>query len=185
MADAAVAAPQPDLRFTSPARWTELRRGRSRAEPSARAEPASRHPAGWTAPRSSTCWGDARVGLVVFQPVENYIDAQPTKLFEYLASGVPVVASDFPVWREIVAAVDAGLLVDPTDPAAVSAAIDALLDDPERAAAMGRRGRAAVLERYRWEPQGARLVDLYSRLLAGVAEDVEVPVETVAAAGGA
>ena len=109
--------------------------------------------------------GSTRVGLVIFQPVENYIDAQPTKLFEYLASGVPVVASDFPVWRDIVGAVDAGLLVDPTDPAAVSAAIDALLDDPERAAAMGRRGRAAVLERYMWDEEGARLVALYGRLL--------------------
>ncbi len=109
--------------------------------------------------------GTTRVGLVVFQPVENYIDAQPTKLFEYLASGVPVVASDFPVWRDIVGAVDAGLLVDPTDPAAVSAAIDTLLDDPERAGAMGQRGRAAVLERYMWDEQGARLVALYQRLM--------------------
>ena len=109
--------------------------------------------------------GTARVGLVVFQPVENYIDAQPTKLFEYLASGVPVVASDFPVWRDIVGTVDAGLLVDPTDPAAVSAAIDSLLDDPARAEAMGQRGRAAVLERYMWDEQGTRLVALYQRLM--------------------
>ena len=50
-------------------------------------------------------------------------------------------------------------------PAAVSAAIDTLLDDPERAAAMGRRGRAAVLERYMWDDQGARLVALYGRLM--------------------
>ena len=128
---------------------------------------------------------DARVGMVLFQPVANYVEAYPTKLFEYMASELPVVASDFPVWREIVAEVDCGLLADPTDPIAVADAIEELLADPERAAAMGRRGREAVLERYRWEPQGARLVDLYSGLLAGVAEDVEVPAETVAATGGA
>ncbi len=126
---------------------------------------------------------DARVGMVLFQPVANYVEAYPTKLFEYMASELPVVASDFPVWREIVAEVDCGLLADPTDPIAVADAIEELLADPERAAAMGRRGRQAVLERYRWEPQGARLVDLYSALLAGVSEDVEVPAETVAAAG--
>ncbi len=97
-----------------------------------------------------------------------------------MASELPVVASDFPVWREIVDEVDCGLLADPTDPIAVADAIEELLADPERAAAMGRRGRQAVLERYRWEPQGARLVALYSGLLAGVAEDVEVPAETVA-----
>ncbi|MDF2733470.1 MAG: group 1 glycosyl transferase [Chloroflexota bacterium] len=135
------------------------------AEPAGAGAPAIEAP-GWL-DRSEVIGllGATRVGLVVFQPVENYIDAQPTKLFEYLASGVPVVASDFPVWREIVGAVDAGLLVDPTDPAAVAAAIDALLDDPERAEAMGRRGRAAVLERYMWDDQGARLVALYRRLM--------------------
>lgn len=110
--------------------------------------------------------GEARVGLVLFQPVENYVDAWPTKLFEYMASEVPVVASDFPLWREIVTSADAGLLVDPTDPLAVAEAIDTLLADPTRAAAMGRRGRAAVLERYRWDEQGDRLVALYLRLFA-------------------
>jgi glycosyltransferase involved in cell wall biosynthesis len=120
---------------------------------------------------------DARVGLVLFQPVANYVEAYPTKLFEYMASELPVVASDFPVWREIVAEVDCGLLADPTDPIAVADAIEELLADPERAAAMGRRGRQAVLEHYRWEPQGARLLAMYSRLLAGLTEGAEVPAE--------
>jgi glycosyltransferase involved in cell wall biosynthesis len=108
----------------------------------------------------------ARVGLVLFQPVENYIEAYPTKLFEYMASGIPVVASDFPVWRDIVGSVDCGLLVDPTDPAAVARAINELLDDPDRAAAMGERGRTAVAERYRWDAQGERLVQRYREILA-------------------
>lgn len=123
---------------------------------------------------------DARVGLVLFQPVANYVEAYPTKLFEYMASELPVVASDFPVWREIVAEVDCGLLADPTDPIAVADAIEELLADPERAAAMGRRGRQAVLEHYRWEPQGARLIAMYSRLLAGLAEGTEMPAEAAA-----
>lgn len=109
----------------------------------------------------------ARVGLVLFQPVENYVDAYPTKLFEYMASAIPVVASDFPVWRQIVGGVDCGLLVDPTDPGAVARAIIELLDDPDRAAAMGERGRKAVLEVYRWDVQGARLVERYRAILGG------------------
>jgi glycosyltransferase involved in cell wall biosynthesis len=109
--------------------------------------------------------GRARIGLVIFQPEENYIEAYPTKLFEYMAAGLPVVASDFPVWREIVAGAGCGLLVDPTDPAAVATAVEALLDDPARAEEMGSRGRAAVFERFRWEPEGARLVEFYRRLL--------------------
>lgn len=132
-----------------------------------RAAPATVEMPGWLGREEVVdLLGAARVGLVLFQPVQNYVDAYPTKLFEYMASEVPAVASDFPVWRDIVAPVDAGLLVDPTDPVAVARAIETLLGDPGRAAEMGRRGRAAVLERYRWDEQGARLVDLYRRVLA-------------------
>jgi glycosyltransferase involved in cell wall biosynthesis len=137
------------------------------AEMQARAAPVELELPGWTDRAGVThLLGSARVGLVLFQPVENYVEAYPTKLFEYMAAGVPVVASDFPVWREIVAGAAAGLLVDPRDPSAVAEAILELLADPDRAAQMGRNGRQAVLERYRWEPQGERLVELYARLLA-------------------
>jgi glycosyltransferase involved in cell wall biosynthesis len=109
--------------------------------------------------------GRARVGLVLFQPVGNYTEAYPTKLFEYMASGVPAVASNFPVWRTIVADAGAGLLVDPTDAQAVADAIGRLLADDELAATMGMRGRQAVLERFRWDDQAARLLHLYARVL--------------------
>ncbi|MDE1713285.1 glycosyltransferase, partial (plasmid) [Chromobacterium amazonense] len=48
----------------------------------------------------------SKIGLVTLFPTPNYVDALPIKLFEYMAAGMPVIASDFPVWREIVA--DAG-----------------------------------------------------------------------------
>ena len=107
----------------------------------------------------------ARVGMVLFQPVSNYVEAYPTKLFEYMASGVPVVASDFPLWRQIVESADCGLLVDPTDVQAVAAAVRRLLDDPEMAEAMGMRGRQAVLAKFLWDEQADRLASLYRRML--------------------
>lgn len=110
--------------------------------------------------------GAARVGIVLFQPVGNYVEAYPTKLFEYMASSVPVIASDFPLWRQIVESAGCGILVDPTDARAVAAAIDRLLADPELSAEMGARGRRAVLEDYRWETQADRLSTLYARLLS-------------------
>jgi hypothetical protein len=105
---------------------------------------------------------EARVGLLVLHPVPAHLESLPIKLFEYMAAGIPVVASDFPSWRELVG--DAGLLVDPYDVGAIATAIDALLEDPEAAQAMGARGREAVREHYGWEAEAERLLSLYERL---------------------
>jgi glycosyltransferase involved in cell wall biosynthesis len=84
-----------------------------------------------------------------------------------------VVASDFPAWRDIVQESRCGLLVDPTDAAAVGDAMSWLLSHPDEAEQMGRRGAAAVRSQYQWSTQAAVLVDFYRRLLGGAAEPGE------------
>lgn len=109
---------------------------------------------------------EARAGLVLLHPVRNYIDSQPVKMYEYMAAGLPVVASDFPLWRQVIAGVDCGYLVDPLDPTAIAAALRAVLDDPAAAQAQGARGRAAVEQRYNWEHEAEHLLELYQRITA-------------------
>jgi glycosyltransferase involved in cell wall biosynthesis len=110
---------------------------------------------------------DARVGLILLHPLPNHLDAiRSNKLFEYMAAGLPVITSDLPRWREIVRGIDCGLVVDPHDPAAISAAIEYLLTHPEEAEAMGARGRAAVHSQFNWDGEAVRLLALY-RELAG------------------
>ena len=108
--------------------------------------------------------GQARVGLVTLHPIINYLDALPIKLFEYMAAGIPVVASDFPLWRQIVQDADCGLCVDPLDPAAIAQAIRELLADEARAQVLGMNGRRAVEQHYQWSVEAAKLLTLYRQL---------------------
>jgi len=105
--------------------------------------------------------GRARIGIVTLHPITTYLDAQPVKLYEYMAAGLPVIASDFPNWREVIDGVGCGLLVDPLDPRQIYDAIEWLFDHPEEAEAMGRRGRGAVLEKYNWRAEEQKLFALY------------------------
>jgi glycosyltransferase involved in cell wall biosynthesis len=109
--------------------------------------------------------GRARAGLVVFHPAPNHIQAQPNKLFEYMSAGIPVIASDFPLWREIVEGVGCGLLVDPEDSTAIAEAMTWILDNPEKAAEMGERGRNAVRERLNWESEKRSFLALYDDVI--------------------
>ena len=121
---------------------------------------------GWASRRTvADLLGQVRAGLVLFHPAPNHIAAQPNKLFEYMAAGLPLIASDFPLWRRLIDEIGSGLLVDPHDPEAIANAIQWILDNPDGAEAMGQRGRKAVLERYNWDVEGAKLVALYERLL--------------------
>ena len=106
--------------------------------------------------------GRARVGLVLLQSRRAYVESLPVKLFEYMAAGIPFVASDFPPWRKL--ADGCGLFVDPSDPEAIATAIRRLLNDPTEAQELGARGRNAVRTTYNWEREAPQLLALYERL---------------------
>jgi glycosyltransferase involved in cell wall biosynthesis len=105
-----------------------------------------------------------RTGLVLNHPTLNYVDAYSTKMFEYMALGIPVVCSNFPLWTEIVGGADCGITVDPRDPRAIADAIRALNEDPERARRLGENGRRAIADRYNWEAELAKLDALYRKV---------------------
>ena len=108
----------------------------------------------------------ADILVVAIQPTSlNHQFTTPQKLFEALAVGVPVVAADLPGIAEVVAAVDAGVLCDPTSPDAIAKAIRRVLDAPaDDIEALRARSLAAAHDRYNWESQVATLLAVYDRL---------------------
>lgn len=104
-------------------------------------------------------------GLVVLHPTTNYLDSLPVKMFEYMSAGIPVIASNFPLWREIIEGNNCGICVDPLNPQEISEAIQYLINHPQAAAEMGKNGREAVETKYNWEQEAQKLLSLYQELL--------------------
>lgn len=123
---------------------------------------------GWLSRREiGELLGEAKAGLVTLLPTPNHVESLPVKLFEYMAAGVPVVASDFPLWREIVQDASCGLLVDPASPNEIADAIQQIIANSERAQKWGMNGRRSFEKVYNWHREGRRLLDYYSRILGG------------------
>ncbi len=104
-------------------------------------------------------------GLLIFQPSPNHENSQPNKMFEYMAAGLPVIASDFPFWKMIIEENKCGITVDPGDINAIAEAMIYLIENKDQAYAMGQRGRAAVIEKYNWTAEEKKLLALYNRVI--------------------
>lgn len=104
-------------------------------------------------------------GLVIFHPVPNHINAQPNKIFEYMAAGIPVIASNFPLWSKIIDEHQCGLCIDPMDPKAIAEAIQQINDNPSKARTMGENGRKAVLSQFNWGNEEKKLFSFYENIL--------------------
>ena len=104
-------------------------------------------------------------GLVSLHPTPNYLEILPTKLLEYMAASVPVIAYDLPLVRPVVEEAGCGILVKAQDIEGLAEAMAYILEHPDEAREMGKRGRQAVVQRYSWEGEERKLLGFYAELL--------------------
>lgn len=103
-------------------------------------------------------------GLVVLHPTKSYIDALPVKMFEYMAAGIPVIASNFSLWKNIIEENKCGICVNPLDPYDIARALDYLVQHPNEAIKMGRNGQNAVYRQYNWNNEERKLIEFYHKI---------------------
>jgi len=105
----------------------------------------------------------ADVGISILYPVKNYLTSMPVKAYEYMFCALPMVMSDFPCWQETFG--ECALFADPYNPKDIADKILYLLDNPDKAKQLGDRGKQLTEEKYSWEVESKKLVELYEKML--------------------
>ena len=101
------------------------------------------------------------VGLALLAPNPNYVESYPTKIFEYMALGMPVVTSNFPLYRSVVEVHRCGICVDPTNSSEIADAIQLLFEHPDERRHMGDNGKEASKAHYNWQNEATKLLEFY------------------------
>lgn len=104
-------------------------------------------------------------GLALFPPTEHYKKKELTKFFEYMNAGLPIICSNFPIWKEFIEKYNCGISVDPYDEQEINQAITYLQDHPTQAIQMGENGKQAVIEQLNWDVEEKKLISWYDKLL--------------------
>ena len=105
-------------------------------------------------------------GLAVFPESEHYTRKELTKLFEYMHDGIPIIASNFPTWVELIEECKSGLNVSPDKVDETTRSINWLIQNPEEARIMGENGNRMVRQKYNWKSEGEKLITLYKKILS-------------------
>ncbi len=104
-------------------------------------------------------------GIAIFPPTEHYMKKELTKFFEYMNAGLPIICSNFPVWKNFMDTYECGIAVDPYNDKAIQEAIDYIRKNPDEARRMGENGKKAVLEELNWRTEEQKLIAWYNKLL--------------------
>lgn len=107
---------------------------------------------------------DSSFGFVTLLPTPNHMDSYPIKMFEYMAAGIPVIASNFHLWKKIIEENNCGICVNPYCIEEITNAIEFYKTNNAKMREMGNNGRKAILEKYNWQIEEQKLLTLYNSL---------------------
>ncbi len=109
----------------------------------------------------SKIYSQSMAGLILYHSHPTAPYSQPNKLFEYMAAGLPVIASNYELWRQIVEDNKCGICVNPLNVQEIAEAIIYIANHPEEARIMGQNGISAVEKTYNWANEEKKLLQVY------------------------
>jgi len=104
----------------------------------------------------------ADIGLHIVYTIERHIIGLPVKVFEYMACSLPVIISDSPYWKKIFG--ECALFANTYDSKDIAKKILYLLDKPNEAKELGKKGRKLIEKKFNWEAESKKLLEMYSNL---------------------
>lgn len=104
------------------------------------------------------------IGLCVIRRMKNSEWSYPTKIFEYMSVGLPLITSDFELYKSVVERHACGLCIQPEDAEALARSITQMAENPDLRLQMAENGVKAVEKYYSWASQETKLLELYRRL---------------------
>ncbi|MGM0624716.1 MAG: glycosyltransferase family 4 protein [Bacteroidota bacterium] len=107
---------------------------------------------------------ESKAGMVTFLAYPNHVDAQPNKIFEYMSAGLPVIGSDFELWKQIIADNNCGVCVNPASPEKIAKGINTIVNSEEKMNLYGKNGRRLIETTYNWEAEEVKLNNIYKEL---------------------
>ena len=104
-------------------------------------------------------------GLAVLKPLANFVESFPTKIFEYMSIGLPVISSNFELYKKVVIDNNAGVCVDPTSPTDIAEAMLLFINQQLDVKTLSKQGLKSAKEKYSWQSEEKKLLNLYDELL--------------------
>jgi glycosyltransferase involved in cell wall biosynthesis len=104
----------------------------------------------------------ADIGLHIVYTIERHIIGLPVKVFEYMACSLPVIISDSPYWKKIFG--ECALFANSYDSKDIAKKILYLLDKPNEAKELGKKGRKLIEKKFNWEVESEKLLEMYNNL---------------------
>jgi glycosyltransferase involved in cell wall biosynthesis len=109
--------------------------------------------------------GKIRLGFVILEATPSYVVSLPVKMFEYMAAGIPFIASDFKYWRDTVEQDKCCFFVDEKNPEDIRKLLESIIDNIELLKEYGANGRKAVEEKYNWNIEKEKLFNFYKKII--------------------
>ncbi len=108
---------------------------------------------------------DCSIGLCLVSKNANSYESYPRKMFEYMGVGLPLITSDFPLYKKVIEKYNCGLCIKGNSAIAIADAIEVLIKDQTLRNTMSANGIKTALEHYNWEKESKSLLSLYEKIL--------------------